>query len=103
MNKNLVAAIFLFVLGFYLWVDKPIEAQDTAPTWEYAILVYGNNDASVFTGNDETAGALTALLVPQDSNAANIALALNVMGADGWELVDMIPGGSTIYMFKKPG
>lgn len=78
------------------------EAQDTAPAWEYAILVYGNDDARVHTGDAETDNTLTGLLVPQDSNASNIALALNVMGNDGWELVDLIPGGSTLYMFKRP-
>jgi hypothetical protein len=97
---------FLVVMGisFFMMITAPraTVAQDTAPAWEYAILVYGNDDAHVFTGNTETDNALTGLLVPQDSDASNIALALNVMGNDGWEMVDIIPAASSLYMFKRP-
>lgn len=97
----LITGVGLLIISAIL-ISSNVVAQDTAPAWEYAILVYGNDDARVHTGNTETDNTLTGLLVPQDSNASNIALALNVMGADGWELVDFIPGGSTLYMFKRP-
>lgn len=99
-------AIWCFCAAFGLSVGSLLSpaarAQDTAPAWEYAILVYGNDDARVHTGDTETDNALTELLVAQDGNASNIALALNVMGSDGWELVDIIPAGSSLYMFKRP-
>lgn len=101
MITGSIAMVLLFLAIGFKAVNE-VSAQDTAPAWEYAILVYGNDDARVHTGDIETDNALTGLLVPQDSNASNIALALNVMGNDGWELVDLIPGGSTLYMFKRP-
>lgn len=94
-------AFVILVIATLLYAAKT-EAQTTAPAWEYAILVYGNDDARVHTGNTETDNKLTGLLVAQDGNASNIALALNVMGSDGWELVDIIPAGSSLYMFKRP-
>jgi hypothetical protein len=96
-----VMVLILLSVGAMLMSSVAV-GQDTAPTWEYAILVYGNDDAHVFTGNTETDDALTGLLVPQDSDASNIALALNVMGNDGWEMVDIIPAASSLYMFKRP-
>lgn len=93
---------FVFFCLYGIFSIGNTKAQDTAPAWEYAILVYGNDDARVHTGDTETDNKLTGLLVAQDGNASNAALALNVMGSDGWELVDIIPAGSSLYMFKRP-
>lgn len=98
----LLTFAIIIAVAFLILNAVGAKSQDSAPAWEYAILVYGNDDARVHTGDTETEKALTGLLVPQDSSASNIALALNVMGGDGWELVDIIPAGSTLYMFKRP-
>lgn len=78
-------------------------AQDTAPTWEYAALAYEDGTAFAFTGDLETNNELNnALDTLSDDDNLNAIFALNVMGADGWELLYQQGSPTIVYVFRRP-
>lgn len=102
MNKNLAAAIVLFILGCYLWANGPTTAQDTAPTYEYAALVYEGDSGFVFTDDLDVNSELNATLDSMGDDF-NLVRSMNLMGARGWAFVDAQPAGAgvTLYLFQR--
>lgn len=104
MNKNLAAAIVLFILGCYLWANSPTTAQDTAPAWEYAALMYDGSNTFAFTGDNAATNEINKTLNALGDEQMNIIAAMNIMGSEGWEYTSSQNAGAGVDMlvFKRP-
>ena len=91
------------LIAIFVIVSSPTLAQDTAPTWEYAAMAYEDGTAFAFTGdlaiNNEINKSLDAL---SDDDNLNAIFALNIMGAEGWELLYQQGSPTILYIFKRP-
>lgn len=103
MICTVIGLFFVIMLG--LWLDdyQTTVAQDTAPAWEYAALAYEDGVGFAFSGdltaNNQLNEAMDAL---SDDDNLNAIYALNVMGAEGWELLYQQGSPQIVYMFRRP-
>lgn len=99
-----VAAILLAIgaVGVAVFVSVPTAvAQTTAPAWEYSMMFYSTDDLVAYTNDPAETNALNKLFV-EDGESVGLLGGLNVMGGDGWELSSVVPGSTSVYLFKRP-
>ena len=95
----LIIAMVLLIVAGWLSIVKT-SAQDTAPGWEYAILFYSSDDIVVYTDDPAATSELNAQFI-EGGESVGLLTGMNIVGADGWELVDIVPGASSVYVFKR--
>jgi len=89
MTQKTFLVIFILAVGSYYLTSTPAQTQNAAHaqpgSWRHLALTSKNDDD------------------------ATLAVKINTLGSDGWELVDVenfvSPGEptKTVYYFKKPG
>lgn len=102
-TSAIVCFVAALLIAIIVIVSSPTSAQDTAPTWEYAALAYEDGTAFAFTGdlavNNKINKSLDTL---SDDDKLNAIFALNIMGAEGWELLYQQGSPTIVYLFKRP-
>lgn len=97
--------IMLSIVGLanvVLAVTNEVQAQDTAPAWEYAALAYDGDTAFAFTGDLAANNEINKIYDAMDDDTMTSISVMNVLGARGWEYIDYQPGTPVVYMFRKP-
>lgn len=110
-QKPLLIVLVLALTGTFLMnryvFGKAAPTDDTKRKWEYCHLYPSSfRDGNHYKAALETATTPEGRLDKIDSNNTGM-VALNRLGADGWELVAVIPStdgstGSTEYILKRP-
>lgn len=106
-NVQIASVILVLVLinvALLIWVNSiPAKAQDTAPAWEYAALMYGDGDAFAFTGDNAITNEINKTLDALGDDQTNIISAMNIMGLNGWEYTTSENAGNGVSMllFKR--
>lgn len=105
-NKETAFVLFVFVASVFIsaciaLTIFPARAQDTAPAWEYSMMFYSTDDLVAYTNDPAETNALNKLFV-EDGESVGLLGGLNVMGGDGWELSSVVPGSTSVYLFKRP-
>lgn len=101
-GKVLLITLVILSCLLAVYATQPTTAQDTAPTWEYSMMFYSTDDLVAYTNDPAETNALNKLFV-EDGESVGLLGGLNVMGDGGWELASVVPGSTSIYMFKRPG
>lgn len=96
----LMVILFIALVGM---ITTPAMAQDTTTQqWEYAVLFFSPDDAVSYTSDLAATHEMNKLLVDDNGESVDIITALDVLGMEGWELVDVTPGATSLYLFKRP-
>lgn len=98
-----VGLIVLLALASAVGLGLRTQAQDTAPTWEYAALMYDGSNTFAFTGDTAATNEINKTLNALGDNGMNIIAAMNIMGNEGWEYISSQNAGAGVDMlvFKR--
>lgn len=101
---GIIAFIVLCFLASEAGLALRVKAQDTAPAWEYGALITEGESAFAFTADLAANNEINKLFDAMDDDEFNVIVALNVMGAEGWEFLETqsAGAGSTLYLLKRP-
>src|SRR5262245_23419401 len=100
-----IAAVSLLALNRFVLAKPTVAADETKRKWEYCRLM----GSYMRGGNHYVAPVLVAATASErweevESDSFNVA-ALNKLGAEGWELVTIVPTGQANgpeYILKRP-
>lgn len=103
---GLLLALYCAVSTVASAQGMPRAATSTRVTWEYAQLIYAPKPVGPIWMSADTDSSMSAKLSaaenePHHPGTAPLIQVLNVIGAQGWELVSAPQGASVAYTFKR--